>query len=89
MAARAATATLVGGVVSTFTLTEVDASYVDVSVHSAATVYVRLDGTAPVAAADENYAVVGPAVKRFRMPRSGVVKVISAGTPVVTVSRAA
>jgi hypothetical protein len=89
MAAKADTNTLVASTVSTFTLTDVSASHVDVTVHTSAVVYVRLDGVDPVAAADENYPVVGPGFKRFRMPHGGVVKCISAGTPVVTVSAVA
>jgi len=88
MAAKAKTATLSSGVVSTFALTGAKrGDRVDVTVHSGSvTVYVRLDGTDPVSAADENYPVLGGTTRRFSYLGSDV-KVIAAGTPVVTVAR--
>lgn len=88
MAAKAKTVTLTSGVVSTFDLTGVKAGdRVDVSVHGGTvTAYVRLDGTDPVAAADENYPVLGGTTRRFSWLGNDV-KVIATGTPVVTVAR--
>lgn len=57
MAAQAQSVTLTGGVVSTFTLTDCKrGDRVDVTNHGAGTIWVRLDNTNPVAAADENFA---------------------------------
>lgn len=89
MADKAVTATLTAATAATFTLDDATSTHVDVTVHTSAVVYVRMDGVTPVGAAAENYPVVGPGFKRFRMPHTGIVKVISAGTPVVTVSAVA
>lgn len=89
MAAKAQTATLVSGTVSTFTLTGASrADRVDVTVHAGAvTAYVRMDGVDPVAAADECYPVLGGTTRRFNFIGSNV-RVIATGTPVVTVAKA-
>ena len=90
MAVKAQTVTLVANTAQAITLTaHEDERHVDVTVHSAAVVYVRTDATTPVVGADENFAVVGPGFKRFRMPGAGIVRIISSGTPVVTVSAVA
>jgi hypothetical protein len=92
MAAKIDTVTLVADTVATVTLTS-DWDYVEVvNVDGASAVYFTTDGTAPTVAGDECFPLgnVANASRKVRkLKRSSetdtVVKLISAGTPTVTV----
>lgn len=80
--------TLVAGVVSTVTF-DADFARIEVTnVDGAAAVYFRMDGVDPVAAAEGTY-VLPAAIGRIEVPPGTagvtVVKLISAGTPKVSV----
>lgn len=86
LAARAQTVTLSAATVATVTLTT-NADHVDITNHGAGVVYVRLDGTNPTVAGDDAAVILASTTRSFANFDSmdTVVKLISAGTPTVTV----
>lgn len=82
---RAATATLVAATVDTVTLTGAIGKGAEIVNQGTDAIYFRTDGVAPVSAAAENEVVVGGERLAIEMSSTGVVSVISAGTPTYSV----
>lgn len=85
--------TLVASTVDTVTFTDRDLDTVEVFSSGAVAVYVTVDGSTPTVggAATWELPAGGPAVRTITVPTAGatVVKLISASTPVYSVSEAA
>lgn len=82
---RAAHATLAAATEDVVTLSGGVSLPGEIVNHGTDAIYFRTDGTAAVAAADENEVVLGGERLSIRLPQSGVVSVISAGTPTYSV----
>lgn len=82
---RAAHATLAASTVDTVTLSGGGGKRAELVNHGTDVIYFRLDGTDPVAAADENEVLLGSERLAISLPSDGVVKVISGGTPTYSV----
>lgn len=78
---RSCHATLVASTADTVTLTGGGGKRAELVNHGAGTIYFRTDGVAAVALADENEVILAGERLSFKMPTTGVISVISAGTP--------
>jgi len=83
--ARAAHATLVADTADTVTMSEGPNKRGEIVNQGTDVIYFRTDGTTAVSAADENEVVLGGERLSISLPGSGVVSVISAGTPTYSV----
>ncbi len=82
---RAAHATLVATTVDTITMSGGAGKRAELVNHGTDVIYFRLDGTAPVVAADENEVLLGSERLSISLPDSGEVQMISSGTPTYSV----
>ena len=82
---RAAHATLVAATVDTVTMAGGERKRAELVNQGTDVIYFRLDGTDPVAAADENKVLLGSERLAISLGDDGVVKLISAGTPTYSV----
>jgi hypothetical protein len=82
---RSAHATLVAATADTVTISGGGGKGAEIVNHGTDAIYFRTDGVAAVAAADENEVVIGGERLSIELPTSGIVSVISAGTPTYSV----
>jgi hypothetical protein len=82
---RSAHATLVAATADTVTLSGGGGKGGEIVNHGTDAIYFRTDGVTAVAAADENEVVLGGERLSIELPSTGIVSLISAGTPAYSV----
>jgi len=82
---RSAHATLVAATADTVTISGGGGKGGEIVNHGTDAIYFRTDGTAAVVAADENEVVLGSERLSIEIPTSGIISVISAGTPTYSI----
>lgn len=83
---RATTATLVADTADTCTMSGGAGKRAEIVNHGTGAIYFRLDGTTPVAAADENEVVLENERLAISLPSSGIVNIIGASGTTPTYS---
>lgn len=82
---RSCHATLVAATADTVTLSGGGGKRAEIVNHGTGTIYFRTDGTAAVSEADENEVVLANERLAINLPDTGILSVISAGTPTYSV----